>query len=421
MPTVSIVKGKGYARHNDRSINNKDIHYRSWSSEKSAQNIIYKNDPIEKAYSDLFGAAVQDYNDKQVKKCRPDRQIKNYYEKITRSKQEKTSYEFIIQIGSIEDKKNPNQYSQIQSALDEYNHKFQQRNPNFYVFQQITHRDEEGMDHTHIQFIPFSTGNKRGVETKTSLSGALNAMGYGRNGFDLWRANELQELSSIMASHGLDFELGDGRTEHLNVRQYREFKKYETMASQKQNTLSELEKSISRAKTDLDLLKVEKSEIDAQIAQKQAYMKDLGKKIVEINNLDSLKAEKNDLIEQNNILVRRYNHLAEENSQLLKDRIQADYEKDMANVLSSYLWGFIDFLLHRILVHFMDITPIYQKFEDFCQKYIHSNEDIYNCFDTAKGIYQEDLECGVYQNLNNEYDLQDMLNSESEEDEEYCI
>lgn len=74
----------------------------------------------------------------------------------------------IVQIGSQDDKFN-DQYPEIQKALDEYNQSFQERNPNFHVFQQITHRDESGMDHTHIMFIPVSSGNKRGLETKNLM------------------------------------------------------------------------------------------------------------------------------------------------------------------------------------------------------------------------------------------------------------
>ena len=40
------------------------------------------------------------YNNKQTRK---DRQIKNYYEKISRSKQEKTFHEIVIQIGNKDD------------------------------------------------------------------------------------------------------------------------------------------------------------------------------------------------------------------------------------------------------------------------------------------------------------------------------
>lgn len=273
MPTVSIAKGRGYARHNDRSLDSKNPEQKSWDTDLSNQNIIYKNEPVRDAYERIFGDALEKYNRSQIEKGRSDRQIKNYYDKISRSKQEKTCYELIIQIGSIEDKKNPYQYTRVQAALNEFNRSFQKRNPNLQVFQQITHRDEKGMDHTHIMFIPVSTGNKRGLETKNSLSGALKEMGYGRNGFDQWREHELEVIKEIMKEHDLEFELGDGRTEHLNVRQYREYKKYESLALEKQNTLSELDKNVSERKKEIEVLKLEKNELEAQNAFNRAEMK----------------------------------------------------------------------------------------------------------------------------------------------------
>ena len=48
MPTVSICKGKGNTRHNDRSIKNQKGVAKSWDAEKSHLNIIYKNEDIEK-------------------------------------------------------------------------------------------------------------------------------------------------------------------------------------------------------------------------------------------------------------------------------------------------------------------------------------------------------------------------------------
>lgn len=105
MPTVSIAKGRGYARHNDRSLDSKNPEQKSWDTDLSNQNIIYKNEPVRDAYERIFGDALEKYNRSQIEKGRSDRQIKNYYDKISRSKQEKTCYELIIQIGSIEDKK----------------------------------------------------------------------------------------------------------------------------------------------------------------------------------------------------------------------------------------------------------------------------------------------------------------------------
>lgn len=297
MPTISIAKGKGYARHNDRSIQNKSLEERSWNPELSDRNIVYKNESVKQEYEKVFGQALDEYNQKQIDKGRPDRQIKNYYEKISRSKQEKTSYELIVQIGSIEDK-NWLDYDKIQLALDEYNRSFQKRNPNFHVFQQITHRDEEGMDHTHIMFFPVSTGNKRGLETKNSLSGALSEMGYGRNGFDLWREKEVQKLSEIMLSHDLEVKFGNGRSEHLNVKQYREYKKYESLTLKKQNTLSELEKSVSERKVEIDGLETQKNEISAQIARKTAQIEDLESRKEVLQKNPTRKISDNPLIQQ---------------------------------------------------------------------------------------------------------------------------
>ena len=51
-------------------------------------------------YHKLFDEALKEYNAKQKRK---DRQIKSYYDKISRSKQEKLFYEVIVQIGNRDD------------------------------------------------------------------------------------------------------------------------------------------------------------------------------------------------------------------------------------------------------------------------------------------------------------------------------
>ena len=45
----SIVKGRGYLNHNDRTI--KQVNSRSWKPELSSQNIVYVNEPIQKCIS----------------------------------------------------------------------------------------------------------------------------------------------------------------------------------------------------------------------------------------------------------------------------------------------------------------------------------------------------------------------------------
>ena len=54
MPTVSIAKGKGYTRHNDRSLDPKDPEKKSWDPCLSDQNIIYKNESVRDAYDRIL-------------------------------------------------------------------------------------------------------------------------------------------------------------------------------------------------------------------------------------------------------------------------------------------------------------------------------------------------------------------------------
>mgnify|MGYP001354089880 FL=1 len=258
MPTVSIAKGRGYLSHNDRTI--KQVNSRSWNPELSNQNIVYVNEPIQNVYHELFDSALDKYNAKIKQSKNPQRVIKDYYEHISRSKQEKPFYEFIVAFGNINDK-NTEIYPVLQQCLDEYNRDFQSRNPNFRIFQQITHRDEVGIDHTHMDIVPVCSGNTRGLETKNSFSGALKQMGFtGKNAFLDWRRSEEKVMAEILERHGLEFERGDGRQEHLNVRQYQEYKHYEELTVQEMQRLETLQKE-----TNYTALVAENRELKKQI------------------------------------------------------------------------------------------------------------------------------------------------------------
>lgn len=232
MPTASIAKGRGYLNHNDRSIDR--VSEKSWDPELSRKNVICRNIPIQDAYNQIFGKALSEYNQRQIDVNHPERQIKNYYDHISRSKQEKTFYEFVVAFGNMNDK-NTDIYPVLQRCLDEYITNFDERNPNFKVFQKIVHLDEKGIDHAHLDFIPVSTHNKRGLSVKNSFRGALKEMGYtGKTAFLDWRQSEEKYMADILERHGLEFERGSGRDEHLNVRQYQaEAREINRLAQQK--------------------------------------------------------------------------------------------------------------------------------------------------------------------------------------------
>lgn len=232
MPTASIAKGRGYLNHNDRSIDR--VSEKSWNPELSRKNVICRNIPIQDAYNQIFGKALSEYNQRQIDVNHPERQIKNYYDHISRSKQEKPFYEFVVAFGNMNDK-NTDIYPVLQRCLDEYITNFDERNPNFKVFQKIVHLDEKGIDHAHLDFIPVSTHNKRGLSVKNSFRGALKEMGYtGKTAFLDWRQSEEKYMADILERHGLEFERGSGRDEHLNVRQYQaEAREINRLAQQK--------------------------------------------------------------------------------------------------------------------------------------------------------------------------------------------
>lgn len=231
MPTVTLQMGKGNTRHNDRSIKNQKYTTKSWDVEKSHLNVVYKNEDIQKVYKALFGDALDAYNDKIRKSSHPERVIDDYYKHILKQSQKPSSkrnqvkpfIEFVATFGDIYDKSNPIVYPKIQAALDEYSRDFAKRNPTFYVFQEITHRDEKGMDHTHFDVVPIAKGGKNGLSLKVSLSGALREMGYtGRDAFAHWHDNEEKVMIQILEKHGLEYKKGSGRTEHLSKEQYLE-------------------------------------------------------------------------------------------------------------------------------------------------------------------------------------------------------
>ncbi len=347
MPTASIAKGRGYLNHNDRTI--KQVNNRSWKPELSNQNIVYVNEPIQNVYHELFDSALDKYNAKIKQSKNPQRVIKDYYEHISRSKQEKPFYEFIVAFGNVNDK-NTEIYPVLQQCLDEYNRDFQSRNPNFYVFQQITHRDEVGIDHTHMDIVPVCSGNTRGLETKNSFSGALKQMGFtGKNAFLDWRRSEEKVMAEILERHGLEFERGDGRQEHLNVRQYQEYKHYEEQTIQELKNLENLKQISTNVHQNIDQLNASKQTLLNEINSLEVRKNRLQKE----TNYNAMLAENQNLKEQINTL----NDLQIENKNL-----KLDLKKEKQR---SKNFKIIGELYQCMYLHLMDhiIPSVIQNFK----------------------------------------------------------
>ena len=219
--TISAEVGKGSVNHNSRKFKTANV-----DPTRTHLNINYCNEPIKQVYHELFDEALERYNAKQT---RADRQIEDYYEKICSGKQEKPFHELVIQIGNKDDTGSATEIGeQAKLALDEYFQSFQERNPNLHVFAAHLHMDES-TPHIHIDFVPFITGSKRGLDTRVSLKQALTAQGFtggtrGATEWNQWVQSEKEQLAQVMGRYGFEWEHLGTHEQHLSVI---EFKKQE--------------------------------------------------------------------------------------------------------------------------------------------------------------------------------------------------
>jgi len=206
--------GKGSLTHNSRAFKAKNV-----KEDYTQYNIEYCNENIKAVYHELFDKALERYNEKQT---RNDRRINDYYEKIRTSKQEKLFHEVIFQIGNKDDMNAQSENGELaKKILDEFMKNFQQRNLNLKVFSAHLHMDEE-TPHLHIDFVPFVSGSKRGLETRVSMKQALASMGF-KGGtkqeteWNQWIASEKQELAKVMERQDVIWKQKGIHRKHLSV------------------------------------------------------------------------------------------------------------------------------------------------------------------------------------------------------------
>ena len=233
--TISAMSGKGVIEHNRRAYLAENV-----DPKRTPLNIEYCYTPIEEAYHQLFDKALAEYN---VKQKRKDRRIENYYEYIRSGKQEKSFYEVIFQIGNKDDMASDGEEGELaKTILDKFMQTFQKRNPQLHVFSAHLHMDE-ATPHLHIDFIPFTTGSKRGLSTRVSMKQALADQGITGEGRSMteravWVRREKETLAEIMLEHGIEWEQKGEHREHLSVLEYKR--------EQRTQELAKLEKTIER-------------------------------------------------------------------------------------------------------------------------------------------------------------------------------
>ena len=301
--TISFMTGKGSVNHNSRKF-----HAKNTDPERSCLNVEYCNENVKDVYHELFDEALTRYNEKQT---RSDRRIDDYYEKIRSGKQEKPFHEIILQIGDKDNMGAKTENGRLAAkVLDKYMRDFQRRNPTLRVFSAYLHMDE-ATPHLHIDFVPYTTGSRRGIDTRVSLKQALSALGF-KGGtrreteLNQWVAYEKEQLAAVMLEHGIKWEMKGTHEKHLSVL---DFEKKE-----RAKEVAELEQSISDGKERLSDIQIQ----HRKAVQETEQIRQKG---------EAIRQEVSELSEISDLLKEQATTLAEDKKKLLSDNVKLEKQQ----------------------------------------------------------------------------------------------
>ena len=301
--TISFMTGKGSVNHNSRKF-----HAKNTDPERSCLNVEYCNENVKDVYHELFDEALTRYNEKQT---RSDRRIDDYYEKIRSGKQEKPFHEIILQIGDKDNMGAKTENGRLAAkVLDKYMRDFQRRNPTLRVFSAYLHMDE-ATPHLHIDFVPYTTGSKRGLDTRVSLKQALSALGF-KGGtrreteLNQWVAYEKEQLAAVMLEHGIEWEKKGTHEKHLSVL---DFEKKE-----RAKEVAELKQSISDGKERLSDIQIQ----HRKAVQETEQIRQKG---------EAIRQEVSELSKTSDLLKEQATTLAEDKKKLLSDNVKLEKQQ----------------------------------------------------------------------------------------------
>lgn len=394
-------------KHNDKLMNlkhnNRAFDEREWGQttnkhinrELSKYNTTFIKEPIEQAYEKAFGEALKEYNEKQKKKSR---RIENYYEyikeKVDKAKGKKkgnTTYnlqdEVILTIGNKEmwdnihqsfhdHYKDPEkaeeafiQYKKQESdqIFKEFLDEFQAKHKHLYVFNAVSHYDEAGAPHMHMNFFGMAEGVEKGLRIQPRTTRAIaqdldgdfyekmQATSKAKNDFEKEnRRRKKAGLEPLQADrkafmsasadvytqflteskqifidkarqHGFEYVPGETNS-FKDVYKYKEI-----VAKAEQEAKEEAEKLLFKANEQIKQYKEEKlSEINEEASNKQAKLQELDEK------LDTKQEEFKELQEAANKATKekdeasRQERIARQNAELAKqqaDSFKAELER----------------------------------------------------------------------------------------------
>ena len=266
-------------RHNGREY----ADYKAWKQEQNINNnytpkdnvYLVGNQNLVKNIKDLyrkeFGDAIKQYNSKQT---RADRQIVDYFNHVSKLKNQQVAVELIIQVGSKDDWENLS-LKDRQKTLPIFQNqiaKFQADYPDFKICQGVVHMDES-TPHLHIVGVPVGYGKNKGLSKKVQKNAIFNKKTLTKMQADM-RLQAQRDCRQYLSPHISFKDKQRGRNT--------DYKKAELVA---------LNTSIHKAKKQLESLNKQNKQLQNALNKyqlEQKYYKPVKINIKEQNAIDKL-------------------------------------------------------------------------------------------------------------------------------------
>ena len=159
----------------------------------------------------------------------------------------------------------------------------------------------------HLDFVPWVSGSGRGLETRTSLKGALATRGFASEGkgnteWQQWSEAEKEDIAIIMERYGIGWHKKDTHNKHLSVLDYKKQERAKEVAA--------LEAKLEDVQVVLDLKEEREDALDKEIRRKQTEFKWEQEKAQK--KLDATLAENRELETEGRILQMKNSRLQNE-------------------------------------------------------------------------------------------------------------
>lgn len=380
------MTGKGSVNHNSRKFHAKNI-----DSERSYLNVEYCNEDVKDVYHELFDEALVRYNEKQT---RSDRKIDDYYDKICFGKQEKPFHEIILQIGDKDNMGATTENGQLAAkVLDEYMRDFQRRNPTLRVFSAYLHMDE-ATPHLHIDFVPYTTGSKRGLDTRVSLKQALSALGFkggtrSETELNQWVQHEKKQLAEIMLERGIEWEQKGIHEKHLSVLDFKKKERAKEVAELEAKKESLEEHNVAILETSEKWLG-ELENLEQEIHSAQEIREEADKK-VEVAKKEAARYEKKlaeiaPMVKDMERFAVKYSYDPEE---VLPEAGTLESGKSYREKKAKPLIGKIITVLRAVYREYLSVSNRFEKLQDAYNREQDRNERLKNRLEEFLGENRE--------------------------------